>query len=165
MECNNSYDIEKVDENLEKMYEYYEGNGDALEQLATISLQGYIRDFDSESLDYYNVGKEWFGSEYSDRFLSYRFAVRKHTSLQSVVIFGTFAMSLFIPFVYCVVQAIRTPLPNEIKEYLKKVGDEETARNQLEDFYKNSQVIHDAHYSLDMIYVNRNGKILLNATK
>lgn len=68
MKCSNSYDIEKVDENLEKMYEYYEGNDDALEQLATISLKGYIRDFDSESLDYYNAGKEWFGSEYSDRF-------------------------------------------------------------------------------------------------
>lgn len=165
MKCSNSYDIEKVDENLEKMYEYYEGNDDALEQLATISLKGYIRDFDSESLDYYNAGKEWFGSEYSDRFLPYRFEVRMHTSLLEIVIFGIITMALFIPFVYCVVQAIWPPLPKEIKEYFKKVGDEETARNQLEDFYKNSQVIHDVHYSPDMIYVNRNGKIVLAETK
>ena len=74
-------------------------------------------------------------------------------------------MIFFIPFVFFVVQTIWPPIPKEIKDYIAKIGNEEVARNTLETFYSHSNVIHDIHYSPEMIYANRNGKVVLIETK
>lgn len=63
------------------------------------------------------------------------------------------------------VQTIWPPIPKEIKDYIAKIGNEEVARNTLETFYSHSNVIHDIHYSPEMIYANRNGKVVLIETK
>lgn len=165
MMCDDSFNIAMVDNNLEKMYAYYDGDDSALDNLSTITLEGYIREFDSESLTFYNEGKEWFGSEYEDRFLPYRFEVCQKVSSGSIIRFSIVAVIIFIPFAFFVVQTIWPPLPKEIKDYIAKIGNEEVARNTLETFYSHSNVIHDIHYSPEMIYANRNGKVVLIETK
>ena len=40
--CDDSFDIAMVDNNLEKMYAYYDGDDSAMDNLITITLEGYM---------------------------------------------------------------------------------------------------------------------------